>query len=784
MDSQLNSQSMSDAEILARYECAQTIFRGFGSTQVIRNGTVFPVWIGETNCFWYAREFKDGREFRLINAELVTNVLAFDHNVLAGLLGEEVQESIDPKNLPIRDICIKLNPLTVQFSALGKSWCYQDASQILEQANTYSKTWVISPDGKQAAFVRDFNLWLCDLDSGEERALTSDGEEFYDYGSSSTVWGRSPLPYLVTQALWSPDGKTLFTVQKDRRQVKALPIVHHVPKDGSLRPQVSQPRIAYPGEDNIEEYRLLTIDVDSGRQQSVDYARVPVTQNSNRGIFSHDYAWWGPDSQQAYFIDIDRYSRRARVVVFDADTGTTRIVLEETSETHLAFSGNENLTHTMVILPETDELIWYSERSGWAHFYLYDLKAGALKNTLTTGQWRVRNSVRFDPKRRELFLTTSGRVAGRNPYYRDLVRVNIDTNEMVTLAEGDYEYITACPTLSIAAYAGHAGLNVALCNGVSATGDYAVVTRSRVDTVPETLLVGRNGQQIMVVETADLSLPEGWVWPEPVQMKAADGETDIYGVIYKPANFDPKKSYPVIDSALSYNSATSQVAKGSFTNSGLYGGNFYHEAALAQLGFIVVQMDGRGAAYRSKAFVDASYGSYEEGNRLEDHVAGLQQLLTRYPYMDQSRVGIVALVAGSAAVIGLLKHPEFYQVGAGIQIYDGRLRPAVLGEDKWVGPEGRASDVRPLEDYASNLKGKLLQCLSLLAPTDTASTLRILHALQRANKDVDVVVEPNVSGGISNYQLRRIWDHMVRHLQGNKPPKEFALCGTSLDSKA
>ena len=452
-------------------------------------------------------------------------------------------------------------------------------------------------------------------------------------------------------------------------------------------------------------------------------------------------------------------------------------MLEETSDTHLAFSGNENLTHTMQILPETDELIWYSERSGWAHFYLYDLKTGALKNTLTSGEWRVRNSVRFDPVRRELFLTTSGRVAGRNPYYRDLVRVNIDTGELVTLAEGDYEYITVCPISSTAIYAGHAGLNVALCNGVSATGDYAVLTRSRVDMVPETLLVDRDGHQIMVVETADLTLPEGWVWPEPVQMKATDGETDIYGVVYKPANFNPTQSYPVIDAALINNPVTSIVAKGSFTNSGIYGGNYYPEAALAQLGFVVVQMDGRGTAYRNKAFHDASYGLPGEGNKLEDHVAGLQQLLKRYAYMDKDRVGIVSLTAGTGAAMGLLLYSEFYSVGAGVQVYDSRLKPAVSGEDKFIGSKGWVRGTPALEECVANFKGKLLQCLALSAFTDSipASTLRIINALQRANKDVEVVVEPNMATGISDYQVRRIWDHMVRHLQGSEPPREFPL---------
>ena len=789
MNAKDNTKRVNDVEILTRYERAQMLFRGLGSIDIVRNGTVFPFWIGETNSFWYARSFladgKEGRDYRLVNAETGSNISAFDHDALAGLLSEATAQLIASDKLPISDIDIELNPVIVHFTAFNKSWRYADKSKCLEVIHTYPKSWVLSPDGSQAVLVRGYNLWLRNLQNGQERSLTTDGEKYYDYAGSSTMWGLKPSPNLVAQVLWSPDGKTLFTLQKDRRQVKTIPVVHHIPADGSLRPQVSENKIAYPGDNHIEEYRLLTIDVESGRQQSINYGRVPVIQNSNRGFFTHGYGWWCPDSRQAYFIDMDRYYQRVRVVALDTKTGTTRVVLEETSKTQIALAGNENLPHSMTILPETDELIWYSERSGFAHFYLYDLKTGALKKKLTSGEWRVRNGIRFDFKRRELFLSTSGREIGRNPYYRDLVRVNIDTGEMVTVVEGNYEHITLCPTTSTAVYAGHSGLNILLCNGVSATGDYAVVTRSRVDTVPETILVDRNGQHIMVLETAELSLPDGWEWPEPVQMIAADGETDIYGVIYKPAHFDPNKSYPVIDAALAYNSVSSWLAKGSFSNSGAYGGNFYYEAALAQLGFIVVQIDGRGTAYRSKAYQDASYGSYEDGNKLDDHVAGIQQLVERYPYMDKSRMGIVSLVAGSAAAMGLLKYPDFYTVGAGIQVYDSRLMPSIVGEHKFIGPEGRAPNTKALEDCAANLKGKLLQCIGLLVSGDSppASTLRIINALQRANKDIDVVIEPNVAMGVSNYQLRRMWDHMVRHLQGNEPPKEFTLSDTSLDGK-
>ena len=242
---------------------------------------------------------------------------------------------------------------------------------------------------------------------------------------------------------------------------------------------------------------------------------------------------------------------------------------------------------------------------------------------------------------------------------------DIDTGEMVTVIDGDYEHDIANRSDFSAIYARLLCADADACNGVSASGDYAVVTRSRVDTVPETVLLDRDGEQVMVVETADLTLPEGWEWPEPVKMTAADGETDIYGVIYKPANFDPSRSYPVINSTYVYNPCTSLVAKGSFTQSGVDGVNYYYEAALAQLGFIVVQMDGRGCSGRSKAFSDASYGSFEDGNKLEDHVAGIKQLIERYSYMDADRVGIASTGRGCWRGDGIDEVPGVLSRGRG-----------------------------------------------------------------------------------------------------------------------
>ena len=762
-------------EMLACYERAQNIFRAGNTSNIALNATLFPNWIEDSNIFWYERELKFGKEYRLVDANAYSNKPVFDHFAFAKILSNVSGQEVDARDLPIRNVEISLSPFKLVFTAFGKRWIYLHDTKSCTEIKVHPENWVISPDNLQAIFVRDHNLWLRDIKSGEERALTLDGEEFYEYGALSTIWGKTYPNTKAVQARWSPDGKRVFTLQKDRRRVNTIPVVQYVPLDGSIRPKVEYKKLAYPMDTHVETYRLLVIDIDSDQTHDIDYGPIPTIQNNGTGFFDQEYGWWGQGSRLVYFVDADRYRKYVKLVEFNTDTDTTRILFEETSQTHVSLMPNGNLPAAFVPLPETDELLWYSERSGWAHLYLYDLKTGKLKNAITSGNWRVRDIIRFDGKRRELFISTAGRVDEKNPYYRDLVRVNIDTGEMTTLAASNHEYITIVQKDTTAAYAPR---DVALSNGVSPTGDYAVVTRSRVDTVPVSYLLDRNGKKIADLETANLSLPEGWQWPEPVKMQAADGKTDTYGVIYRPSDFSSDKSYPVLDYAMAYNPVSSWISRGSFSNNGYYGNGFYDAVALAELGFIVVQMDGRGTSYRSKAFHDASYGWYASGNNIDDHVSGIKQLAKRYPYMDLSRVGIASLMAGTGAAIGMLQHPEFYAVGAGVQSYDSRLMTA-MSVNKFEGLQGPEPGKKYLEELAENLKGKLFLSVALLASSDSppAATLRIVEALQRANKDFELVVEPK---GVtySNYQIRRAWDFLVRHLQGVEPPKEFRLSNT------
>lgn len=788
------------ATIGEQYQRAQTLIQGYWTRNIVANSTVFPIWIDGSDCFWYERDTeisqqpvspagslaKWNKEYRLVNARTASNTRAFDSESLAVALAEAAQQTVDKNCLPITDVSMTLATTveTVHFTAFDRSWVFDTRRETVIESTAlgHSKDPLVSPDGQSLIFIRDHNLWLKDLNTGEERALTEDGEPFYCYGALGDAWGGDMDIGVSTgvQARWSADSKRVLTVQRDTRQVHTLPVVEHVPKDGSLRPKLRELKLSLKGDEQVPDYRLLSIDVTSGRVQAAHYPHIPITRNS-LGFFASNLGWWNPDSQTAYCVDVSRDYKSVKVVEFNTSDGRTRVLFEETSATHINLMINADEFPTFVPLPETDELIWYSERSGWAHLYLYDLKTGALKNPITSGEWVVRNIVSMDLDRRELILHTMGRTPGRDPYYRDLVSVHLDTGELSVLASSDHDYFAVSDhqfdldTL----YAEMVGRDINAASSLSHQGDFAVVMRSRADGIPVCLLLDRQGEQILEIEQGNLSalhsaVSEHWQWPEPVKLCAADGKTDLYGLVYKPSNFSPEQSYPVLSYVFNVPDLP-RVSKGSFSNGTAFGRYYLEAAALAELGFIVVMIDGRGTPYRQKAFQDESYGWIESAGNLADHVAGIRQLAQARPYMDLSRVGIHSLGGGTGAVQALLQYPDFYQVGVGGIFHDSRLMSAPMWSDMFEGA-GEPAHQYP-ECYAEKLQGKLLMVHGMLDVWNPpACTFRMVEALQKANKDFDLLLMPNMGhSATDSYVTRRAWDYLVRHLQGVEPPKDFKL---------
>lgn len=791
MNKTLQETKMTNAQsMLDRYHRAEAFEHESLTESMVLNSQIFPHWIGNSHCFWYIRKSRrcEGvsneirKEFRLVNADNCTNIEAFNHSQLSDALTVASGESTTPDNLPIKELKLDILPLRVTFIAFEKHWIFDPFKKTCEEISVNPSGWLLSPDGRKAAFLRNHNLWVRDIEHGDEKALTKDGEQYYAYGAlperlnliagfskTSLSWVNSVKP----EVLWSPDSKKLLVVQTDERQVLSLPTTEYVPITGGVRPRGIQTKYALPGDQHIAKYRLLSINIESGHICDAHYPRI-LDSVLFAGLFSGNRAWWSKDSDQAYFIDMARGQKQARVMSFNILSGETQLVFEETSNTYIDLGFEFESPAYLVPLPETRELIWFSERSGWAHLYLYDMEEGVLKNAITSGDWLVRDILHVDTQKRELLIQVAGRLEDCDPYYREICNVNIDTGAIVTIASGDHDNIVTKSKTALVSLGCFFNSAATGCGGVSTDGSYIVTTRSRPDQVPTTELIDREGKGLLTVEIADLSgLPDGWQWPEPVKLLAADGKTTIHGLVFKPQDFSPEKKYPVLDWA-GTNCFYSRVPKGAFHCS--VGGTFMSAQAYAELGFITVMIDGRGSCYRSKDFHDEAYGRVHSGSNLEDHIVGIRQLAERCSYMDLDRVGITDTWGSNAPVYGLLEYPDFYKVGAATSVWDVRL--LTQGETyQGLVSEG-CYDQSILGYKTSQLKGKLLLIQGMLdAYFHVSGAFQLVDALVKENKDFDLVLLPNGGHALESnqYGLRRSWDYLVEHLLDERPPVNFHL---------
>ena len=771
-------------EIEVRYQRAQKMMPGINSRKLVRNDNLVPHWIDDTHCFWYECFSENVKQYRLVNCEELTNQLAFNHSALAIALRDSAKMDVNQDDLPITPLAMTITPRSVIFTAWNKRWRFDEASGRCQEVTVstekiLAENEALSPDGKRIAFCRDNNLWLRDLDSGAERPVTADGEEFFSYASPPTyfgvVSGRGP------SVQWSPDSQKMFVLQVDTRKVKSLPMIDYAPKNGNVRPSLSRVRVAYPGDKNIEEYNLSVIDI-FGSQTFLKYPAIPATA-ADLGFFSSKLGWWSNDSRHGYFIHQERGDRVLYLVEFDSITGDCRVLFEEKSDTHISVKPEIMDSPLHVFLPDTEELIWWSERSGWGHLYLYDLKTGVLKNAISQGKWRVRDVLYVNAENRELLVQTGGRLPGRDPYLRDICLVNFDTGELRSLLSGDYDCFVhyKCADLMLQ-QTSDISKDV---SGVSPSGEFIVVTLSRVDQVPISVLVNMSGHILLELEVADISgLPSAWQWPESVRFLAADGRTELYGVLFKPTDFDESKKYPVINLIVS-GPRFAAVPHASFHNSRGYADRFYFlGVALAELGFIVVMIDSRGTPLRSKLFQDASYGWMPSSANTADHRIAIEQLAKRYSFIDLERVGIFAPTGYPGGLQNLFECPDFYKVGVINHHQDNRLICCSVEADKYHGLEGPIQGSCFPEELVDMWCGKLLLMHPMTSPFTPcyppAATFRIVEALQKANKDFDLVMSPHVTEGVmGNYEMRRAWDFFVINLLGRECPKEFKLTGFS-----
>lgn len=756
-----------DDDLQARYARAAA-WQDHDRQHFVLNSEVLPSWIAGTDTFWYPRQTDQGKRYVVFDAAKGTRVDAFDHAALASQLAAATGKSVSPDALPLQDLWLQARPRVATFSAFGKSWHYDVARQHLTEDTGTTRdrqSLLISPDGARALFLKDSNLWVRNLATGEERALTTDGVKYNAYGSLPSVMGiEGGRP----QAMWSPDSRRVFTAQVDDREVLELPSLDFAPANGSVRPLAHSVRGALPGDEHITRYRLVILDATTGQQVVVRNPTLPAVRMILTP-FGDGRAWWSADGATAYVVEIERGERTARLLAIDAATGATHALFEEQAEHYLEFGTKVFQKTSIVPLPATNEVIWYSERSGWAHLYLYDLRTGALKRPLTSGDWLVRDVIGVDAARREVYLTIAGRVPGRDPYYRELVKVGLDTGKLTILSSSDADHKShSVRELDPLVQDGAAQA----LSGLSPSGAYLVETVTRIDGPSRTRVLRRDGSPVAVVEEADASrLPAGWKWPEPVMLKAADGKTDIAAAIFRPSDFSPNRRYPVIDCI--YGGPQVSIVPESYLGTLAY----LESVSLAELGFVVVVVDGRGTAERSRAFHEASYGAIQTSSNLEDHIAAIRQLGARYPYLDLDHVGISGFSAGGyMAALAMLRYPDFFKVGvARSGNYDQRLFWYVWGERYHGMLEGDNYVAQAARTYAANLKGKLMFIHGLADPgVHPAALFQVTQALIEAGKDFEMTLMPRAGHEINGWAQRRQWDFLVRNLAGQEPPPPVA----------
>jgi dipeptidyl aminopeptidase/acylaminoacyl peptidase len=605
-----------------------------------------------------------------------------------------------------------------------------------------------SPDGKRAAFIREWNLWVRDLATAEEKQLTTDGVKDFGYATDNAGWIRSDRAIL----LWSPDSKRIATFQQDDRPVGEMYLV----STAVGHPVLDAWKYPLPGDSVVSMIHRVIIDVDAGRlvrlQMPPDFHRSTVCDHvACEGSRLAD-AQWSADGMRLAFVSSSRDHKVAQLRVADANTGAMRDVLEERVATYFE-SGSDR--ENWYVSWSSNEVLWFSERDDWGHLYLYDLTSGKLKNRITSGEGNVAEVLRVDEKARTVLFVGVGRERGRDPYFRHLYRVGFDGRNARLLTPEDADHDVS----------------------LSPSGAHFVDTWSRPDVPPTSVLRDMNGRTVLPLEKADISrlLATGWTPPIPFTVKARDGKTDLYGLMFRPSDFDSTRTYPIIDQHY-------PGPQGGSVGSRSFAPSRGDTRALAELGFIVIQLDGMGLPGRSKSFHDAYYGNMGD-NGLPDQVTGIRQLAQRHRWIDLDRVGIYGHSGGGySSADAILRYPDFFKVAVSqAGNHDNRIYEDDWAE-KWQGLLERRADGTTNYDnqanqlLAKNLKGKLLIAWGTMDDNvPPNSSLVLVNELIRHNKDFDVIPFPNRRHGFGNepYMMRRRWDYFVRHLLGAEPPREF-----------
>ena len=728
----------------------------YNTNALINGANVRPSWLSNGN-FWYRILTAKGSEFVLVDPALKSKKPLFDAQKMAAVLSSATGRQYDAFHLPLQNASVSDDGKNLYFPANKKQLTVDLSTYKITSDSSASDKPAIknyeafSPDGTKAVFIRNYNLWLRNVATGKETQLTTDGVKDFGYATDNAGWKHSDYP-IVT---WSADGKKIASFQQDQRKVGDMYLV----TTNVGAPHLRQWKYPLPGDSNIATIERVIIEVDKPKvirlQIPPDPHRATLSDDIASGGNGLDDVQWTDDDKHLAFVSTSRDHKVEKFRIADAATGEVREVFEENSPTQFE-SGQGKINWRY--LPETAEIIWYSERDNWGHLYLFDANTGKLKNQITKGDYVVTQIENVDAKNRVIYFLADGYNKDENPYFTHLYKIGFDGKILMPLTpeRGNHQI------------------------SYSPDGKYFVDAYSQPDVPPVTVLRNAGGKLVTTLETTDITrlTATGWKPPVPITVKAQDGKTDLYGLMFLPLQMDSTKKYPVIDYIYPGPQGGS-VGSWSFVAS--RGDN----QALAELGFVVVEIEGTCNPLRSKSYHDLCYGNMAE-NTLPDQVGGIQQLAQKYPFMDTGKVGIWGHSGGGfATASAMFTYPDFFKVGISEsgnhdnrnyeddwgERYIGLLTKDANGKSNY---EGQANQL-----YAKNLKGKLMLAHGLLDDNvPPYNTMLVIDALEKANKDYDLVVFPNSHHGygeFSYYMMRRRWDYFVKYLMGATPPKEYEL---------
>jgi dipeptidyl aminopeptidase/acylaminoacyl peptidase len=731
-------------------------------------------WIDQTSRFWYRKSVKGGNEFVLVDAETLARKPAFDHERIAVSLSAVSKEKPTALTLPFSVITFVDAERAIQFVAAGSIWkcnlsdyacnktgpapqgqpgrppsedapeeygndVYDGMTDLSPQQGQQQRGPATqagpletqnpkaSPDGTREAFIQNYNVFIRPKGKTDAVALSYDGSEGNYYTLASIAW--------------SPDSKHLVAYRVRPGYRRQVHYVESSPAD-QLQPKHSTRDYAKPG-DALDVAQPVIFEVETKKQIVVDNSLFPNPYSLSNPV------WW-KDSRAFTFEYNQRGHQVYRVIEVDVATAKARAVIGEEPQTFFSYrplTGNlrETGTKYRYDLGDGKEVIWASERDGWRHLYLYDGAIGKLKNQITKGDWVVRAVNKVDEQKRQIWFEASGMYSGKDPYFTHYYRINFDGSGLTALTDADGTHAVA----------------------YSPDMKYYVDTWSRVDLASISELHRTEDKKLLLeLERGDISelLKAGWQQPEVFTATGRDGKTDIWGIINRPTNFDPSKKYPVIENIYA-------GPQGSFVPKSF--GAFSLMQALAEIGFIVVQIDGMGTANRSKAFHDVAWKNLGDAG-FADRILWHKQVAAKYSYYDITRVGIYGTSAGGqSSTGGMLFHSDFYKAAVSNSgCHDNRM-DKIWWNEQWMGwPLGAHYAASSNVDNARRLEGKLLLVVGEMdTNVDPASTLQVVNALIKADKKFDLLFVPGGGHGAGGaFGQRLLYDFFVHHLLGVEPP--------------